>query len=92
MATVHLLIRGKVQGVFYRATARQKAEELNLSGWIKNTTDDNVEATVSGTPEALESFIAWCWQGPPRAQVSDVQVTPKPDSGLTGFEVIRGNL
>ncbi|MGV3657105.1 MAG: acylphosphatase [Chitinophagaceae bacterium] len=90
MATVHLMIRGKVQGVFYRATARQKAEELGLSGWVKNTADESVEATISGTPEAVDAFIAWCWQGPPRAQVAHVQVTPKPDTGLTGFEVIRG--
>jgi len=89
MPTVHLLISGKVQGVFYRATARQKAEELGLAGWIKNTPDDNVEATVSGTQEAVESFIAWCWQGSPRAEVSHVAVTPKPDAGFSGFQVIR---
>ncbi len=90
MATVHLMISGKVQGVFYRATAKQKAEELSLSGWIKNTAGESVEATISGTHEAVDAFIAWCWQGPPRAQVTNVQVTPKPDSGLSGFEVIRG--
>lgn len=89
MPTVHLMISGKVQGVFYRATARHKAEELGLSGWIKNTPDNNVEATVSGTPEAVESFIAWCWQGSQRAEVSNVTVTPKPDDGFTGFQVIR---
>ena len=89
MPTVHLLISGKVQGVFYRATARQKAESLGLHGWIKNTPDNHVEATVSGTPEAVESFIDWCWQGSPRAEVSHVAVTPMPDGGFTGFNVIR---
>ena len=89
MATVHLLITGKVQGVFFRASAKEKAIELALSGWVKNTPDENVEATVSGTPEAIENFVAWCRQGPSRAQVTGVQVTPKPDSGFSGFEVIR---
>lgn len=89
MATVHLMISGKVQGVFYRASAKEKALELALSGWIKNTTDGSVEATVSGADEAVEAFVAWCRQGPPRAEVQHVSVTPKPDSGLSGFEVIR---
>jgi acylphosphatase len=89
MATVHLMISGKVQGVFYRASAKEKALELGLSGWIKNTPDGNVEATVSGTDEAVQQFVQWCWQGPPRAVVSNVSVTPKPDSGLSGFKVLR---
>lgn len=89
MATVHLAISGKVQGVFYRASAKEKAMELQLSGWVKNTIDGGVEATVSGTEEAVNAFIEWCKVGPPRAQVKDVVVTPKPDSGLQGFEVIR---
>ena len=89
MATVHLLVSGKVQGVFYRATAKEKADALGLSGWIKNTLDGNVEATVSGSDAAVEAFVNWCRQGPPKAQVADVEVTPKPDDGLQGFQVIR---
>lgn len=89
MATVHLMISGKVQGVFYRASAKEKALELALSGWIKNTPDGSVEATVSGSDEAVQQFVDWCRQGPPRAEVSQVSVTPKPDSGFAGFEVLR---
>ena len=89
MATVHLMICGKVQGVFYRASAKEKATELALSGWIKNTKAGNVEATVSGSDDAVQQFVEWCRQGPPRAVVSHVSVTPKPDSGLAGFEVLR---
>jgi len=89
MATVHLMISGTVQGVFYRASAREKAEALGLSGWIKNTTDGQVEATVSGTDEAVAQFIDWCRQGPPRAQVTSVQATTKPDQGFSGFQVLR---
>jgi acylphosphatase len=89
MATVHLLIKGKVQGVFYRATAKEKAEELGLNGWVKNTLEGDVEATVSGNEAALQQFITWCRQGPPKAQVDDMIITPKPDDGLSGFHIIR---
>jgi acylphosphatase len=89
MATVHLLISGKVQGVFYRATAKEKALALNLNGWIKNTTDGNVEAVVSGDEAAVKAFVDWCRQGPDRAEVEHVSITPKPDDGLTGFQVFR---
>ena len=89
MVTMHLLIKGKVQGVFYRSTAAEKAAALKLNGWVKNTLDGAVEAMVSGSEEAVAQFIAWCRQGPPRAQVTDVVITPKPDDGISGFQVIR---
>ena len=89
MATVHLWITGKVQGVFYRATAAEVAEKLQLNGWVKNAEGGAVEATVSGRDEAVEQFIAWCRKGPKRAEVADVVVTPKPDDGLMGFQIIR---
>lgn len=83
------MITGNVQGVFYRAGAAEKAEALNLNGWVKNTEDGAVEATVNGSEDAVDQFIAWCRTGPPRANVENVVVTPKPDDGLTGFQVIR---
>ena len=89
MATVHLWITGKVQGVFYRATAAEMAEKLHLNGWIKNAEGGAVEATVNGSDEAVDQFIKWCRQGPKRAHVENVAVTPKPDDGLVGFQVIR---
>ena len=60
MPTVHLLIKGKVQGVFYRATAKTIAKENRVTGWIKNTKEGDVEAMVSCTKEQLEKFVAWC--------------------------------
>lgn len=87
--TVHLLITGKVQGVFFRAGAAEVAKKLNLNGWVKNTENGAVEATVNGPEEAVEKFIAWCKEGPDRAEVNNVAVTPKPDDGLTGFQVIK---
>jgi acylphosphatase len=89
MATVHLWITGKVQGVFYRAAAAEQARSLHLNGWIRNTIDGAVEATVNGSDETVEAFIAWCRRGPKGARVDDVIITPKPDDGLQGFQVIR---
>lgn len=89
MPTVHILIKGKVQGVFFRATAREEAEKLALVGWVKNTQEGNVEAMVSGTDEQIKQFLDWCHQGPPKATVTQVIVTPKQDQVFKRFEVIR---
>ena len=89
MPTLHLLIKGKVQGVFYRASAKEMANKLKLNGWIKNTTEGNVEATVNGSEESIEQFIDWCRKGLKNANVTDVLITPKPDDGLTGFQIIK---
>ena len=77
MPTIHLLIKGKVQGVFYRATAKKVADKLKLTGWIKNTKDDNVEATITGDEDKLQEFIKWSKTGPDKAKVEDVIATPK---------------
>jgi acylphosphatase len=89
MLTLHLLIKGKVQGVFYRATAKDVAEHLGLRGWIKNREDDNVEATVTGTEEQTEQFIVWCKKGPRRAAVSDVIVTEIPLKDFDEFKIVK---
>ena len=89
MPTLHLLIKGKVQGVFYRASAKEVAEDLNLTGWIKNTPEGDVEAAGNGSPEALEQFVAWCRQGPPSARVTEVLTTEKEEEPFDGFHVIR---
>ncbi len=89
MPTVHLLIKGKVQGVFYRASARGMAEKLNLAGWVKNTQEAQVEAMVTGEEEALQQFITWCRKGPTGAEVTEVVVSPATDSFFKGFSVIR---
>ena len=90
MKTVHLLIKGKVQGVFYRATAKVIAHEIGLKGWIKNTQEGNVEAIVSGDAEQVEKFIQWCRQGPARAEVTDIIITDKEYEQFEEFKVIRG--
>lgn len=90
MPTKHLLIEGYVQGVFYRASARDMAEKLNLTGWVKNTTEGHVEAEVSGTESSIRAFIDWCKQGPPKAVVQKVIVTESEEKSFEGFTILRG--
>lgn len=89
MPTFHLLIKGKVQGVFYRATAKEEAERLGIKGWVRNTREGDVEAVASGDTERVERFIAWCRQGPPRAWVTDVEIAEMPEENFADFRVVR---
>ena len=89
MATVHLLIKGKVQGVFFRASAKEIADKLGVKGWVKNTWDEDVEAMATGNEEAVRKFIEWCWMGPRRAVVEDVIITPAEETFFDDFLVIR---
>jgi acylphosphatase len=91
MPTIHLLIRGRVQGVFYRASARDKARALGLTGWVKNLEDGSVEAMASGDAEVLKEFGQWCKTGPSGAAVSDVTVTNVAEEKFEGFSIKRGN-
>lgn len=77
MKTIRLLIKGKVQGVFYRATAKRTAERFGINGWIKNTEEGDVEAEATGDEEALNAFIDWCKEGPANAHVTDVIIQQK---------------
>ena len=89
MKTVHLLISGKVQGVFFRETARKIAEQFNIKGWIKNTKDEKVEAVISGEKESIDDFVDWCRIGPERAKVKDIIISEHGQSLFEKFEVIR---
>jgi acylphosphatase len=76
-----LLISGRVQGVFYRASAQQEAMRLGLCGEIRNLPDGRVEAIVEGAKERIEEFIDWCRRGPPFAEVEAVGVRWSAASG-----------
>ena len=89
MPTFHLLIKGNVQGVFYRATAKKMADKFNLSGWIKNIKEGYVESTVTGSIDQLQQFINWCKTGPEKANVEAVNVTPNEEIIFSDFEIIR---
>jgi acylphosphatase len=90
MKTVHLLIKGKVQGVFYRATAKDIAEKTGVKGWIKNTESGDVEAVVTGTKELVNEFTEWCKKGSTLAKVSEVNITEREAEDFEEFVVIRG--
>ena len=83
----HLLVSGRVQGVFYRASARSAAGKLGLRGWVRNLDDGRVEAWAEGPRADVESFIAWCRKGPPAARVGSVEVEWGAAQGHAGFDV-----
>jgi acylphosphatase len=89
MPTKHLLIKGKVQGVFYRATAKDVADGLGITGWIRNTGEGDVEALVSGTEEQLAAFIAWCRRGPSAAVVKSVDENDEEEKLFENFFIVR---
>lgn len=89
MKTVHILISGKVQGVFFRASASTEAEKNNITGWIKNTKSGEVEAMASGEEKDIESFIQWCHQGPRKAGVENVEVEEVHPQPFDSFRVIH---
>ncbi len=89
MPAVHLIIKGKVQGVFYRATAKKKAKELNITGWIKNNEDGDVEAVASGEESALQVFMNWCKQGPENAMVENVMIRKINNVNFDTFKINR---
>lgn len=68
-----LRIRGKVQGVSYRESARAEAQRLGLTGWVRNRSDGSVEAVVEGPSAALEAFVTWSQRGPALAHVTGVE-------------------
>jgi acylphosphatase len=73
MKHVKIRVQGQVQGVFFRQSAREKAEELDVTGWARNESDRSVYIEAEGKSEALEKFLEWCRQGPPAASVSQVE-------------------
>lgn len=88
MHRVHIKITGLVQGVFFRAHTQKEAAKLGLTGWVRNTSDGDVEAEAEGTKEALEKFITWCRKGPPSAHVTDIQTEWLPATGeFRSFEI-----
>ena len=87
--TVHLLIKGKVQGVFFRASAKDVAEQLHLKGWVRNTSEGDVETVASGDADRIKEFIEWCNKGPRKAEVSKVIVTEKEEETFETFRIAR---
>ena len=70
----HITVYGRVQGVWFRAGTKEKAEELGLTGWVMNRPDGTVEIHAQGEKSQLENFIAWCRQGTPTAKVTSLDI------------------
>jgi acylphosphatase len=84
----HVIVSGRVQGVFFRAETRRTAERLGVHGWVRNRADGSVEALFEGQQATVNDAIAWCHHGSPMARVTDVQVTWETYRGdLDGFTI-----
>jgi acylphosphatase len=85
----HVFVAGKVQGVGFRWSARLRAHELDLTGWVRNLPDRRVELCFQGEQGAVNEMEDWCRAGAPRSRVTDVSVSEvMPVEGETGFEII----
>jgi len=78
MRCVHVYIKGRVQGVFFRAATQQEAEDLNLTGWVRNMPDGRVEAVFQGEDKNVDKMLRWCHSGPPAARVEEVLASEEP--------------
>ena len=77
--TIHAIVTGRVQGVYFRDYTRREAEKLGLKGWVRNVRDGSVEAVVSGEAETVDNMIAWLHEGSPMSSVTRVTITESSD-------------
>lgn len=82
-----VIVHGRVQGVFFRDSVRQRARARGVAGWVSNRPDGIVEAVFEGPPDAVDALVRFCETGPRGARVSHVEVTDEKPEGLEGFEI-----
>ena len=82
-----MLVHGRVQGVFFRDSARERAKAHGVAGWVCNRSDGAVEAVLEGPAEAVDRVVGFFETGPPQASVERLTVEEQPPEGLSGFEV-----
>lgn len=84
----HLIIAGRVQGVFFRLETQRAASRLGVDGWVRNLPDGTVEAFLEGERQAVEALVDWCRQGPAQARVDEVRIEPRTYEGqFKGFQI-----
>jgi acylphosphatase len=88
--TYSIIVTGKVQGVFYRQSTKEKAIAIGVKGIVKNENDGSVKIIATGSKEQLDKLIAWCRQGPPKAKVDTVNVKEELFRNFTSFSIERG--
>ncbi|GAC1321584.1 MAG: acylphosphatase [Chloroflexota bacterium] len=92
MQRMHLRIHGRVQGVSFRFHARERAQSLGLTGWIRNLPDGSVEADVQGPADAVSGFVRWAQRGPSGASVEHVDTdTREPDETTRSFRIVSAS-
>jgi acylphosphatase len=83
-----VVVRGRVQGVWFRGSTQRRARTLGLAGWVRNRPDGSVEAVFEGSRPAVEAALAFCREGPPGARVEGIELREEPLEGLRGFDVL----
>ena len=89
MKSYHLSIKGRVQRVFYRESAKREANRLGVTGWVRNKPDGSVELLACGTENTVQKLVEWCKTGPPLAKVTEVTITEVELQSFTTFTVER---
>ncbi len=87
VARAHVIVTGRVQGVWFRASTREVAVELGLAGWVRNRPSGEVEAVFEGPRDRVDRAVAWCHTGPPAARVDRCDVTWEDPRGEPPFQV-----
>ena len=82
-----VVVRGYVQGVFFRDSCRREASSRGVAGWVSNRHDGAVEAVFEGDPDAVAAMVDWCSRGPRGADVESVDETTEEPEGITGFDI-----
>lgn len=85
--TLHIKVHGRVQGVWFRASAQERARELEITGWVQNAADGSVEIHAEGESDNLDRFVEWCRQGPPAARVSKVDLESVAPEEMQSFDI-----
>lgn len=87
MKRAHIIIYGRVQGVWFRAHTKEMADKLGIKGWVRNLPDGSVEAVFEGDEKSIEEMIRWCHHGPPLARVDRVEIKYEEPKGERNFEI-----
>ncbi len=88
MIACRVTVRGRVQGVGFRWHARRRAQQLGVTGWVRNTSSGSVEAHVEGEREGVELLLDWLWVGPPSARVSELEEVSVEPIEAPSFQVL----
>lgn len=89
LQTISIIVRGKVQGVFFRHHTKEQAVELNITGTVENLPDGSVKVIASGSKEQLDKLVGWCRQGPSRSVVAGISVEKITTMNFEDFRILR---